>query len=153
MKKHLLKLSLILLLLTLLYSCTDTNVTPNTANYFKVTDAVSTGGSFNVTMYANDTLFVGYDKVYFNVTDMSTGKIFSQAKLVLNPEMDLGTTKLTCPFENPLYIKNIDGLYEGSISFSMIGANSWSVSVEVTANGITETVKLDIPVVIAAKKI
>jgi hypothetical protein len=153
MKNIVIKLSYILLLSALLFSCTDTSITPNTTNYSKVAEAVSSGSSFDVEMLSVDSLFVGYDKVFFKVTEKSTNKSINQAVLVMHPLMDMGTTKHACPWENPSSNKNADGLYEGAILFSMAGINSWSVSMDVTANGITETVKFDIPKVIATNPV
>lgn len=152
MKNIVIKLSYILLPV-LLFACTDTNVTPNTTNYNKLAEAVSSGSSFNVEMLTKDSLIVGYSKVYFKVTDKTTNQSINQAVLALHPLMDMGTIKHACPWENPSSIKNADGLYEGAILFSMIGTNSWSVSVDVTANNKTESVKFDIPKVIATNPV
>lgn len=152
MKNSILKISCFLLLSILFFACTDKNVTPDPINYSKVAEAVSIGSSFNVEMYSIQSPFVGYNKVYFKVKDKSTDMTITQAALVLHPLMDMGMgmTKHACPVENPANTQNMDGYYEGAITFSMEGMNSsWSVSVDVTANGKTETVKLDIPTVIA----
>jgi hypothetical protein len=144
MKNIMLKLSCVLSLSIYLISCTDSSVTPSTANYVKVAEAVTTGSSFNVTMYETDSAFVGYNKTYFQVTDLSTGKLISQATLALHPLMNMGTMQHACPWENPTAIANPNGLFEGAVIFSMGGVNMWSVSVDVTANGKTENAKLNI---------
>ena len=135
----------------LLYACTDTNVTPNTASYFKETAAVSSGSSFNVTMYANDSLYVGKNKVYFKVIDISKAQTINNVVLTLHPIYAPTSTTATSTVENPLSTQNKDGLYEGTITFSEIGTDNWSVNVDVKANGKLETVKLDIQDVFAAK--
>lgn len=151
MKKNFLKISGILLFSTLLYACTDTNVTPNTANYVKITDVVSSGSSFNVAMYINDSLYVGKNKVYFKVTDISKAQTINNVVLTLNPVFTPASSTATSSVENPSSTQNSDGLYEGTVTFSVIGTNNWSISVEVKANDKTETVKLDIKNVYAAK--
>jgi len=154
MKNSLLKIACFLLLSTLFISCQKSSVTPTPVNYMKAVEAVTTGASFNVAMYSNDSLYVGYNKVYFKVTDKSTGLPINQATLALHPLMDMGTMKHACPWENPTSTPNTDGYYTGAVMFSMAGTNSsWSVSVDVTANGKTETVKLDIPTVIATNPV
>jgi len=145
MKNIILKLSFILLLSIFLVSCNKNNVTPATANYVKVAEAVTTGSSFKVALYGNDSAFVGYNKTYIQVTDMSTGNPISQATIAMHPLMDMGTTQHACPWENPTSTANVNGLFEGAIIYSMGGVNMWSVSVDVTANGKTETVKLNVP--------
>ena len=150
MKNIILKISYILLLSTILFSCRDKNVTPDPINYIKVAEAVTAGSSFKVEMLSTDSLFVGYNKLYFKVTDKSSGLAINQATLVLHPLMDMGTMKHACPFENPASTPNTDGYYQGFVTFSMPGSNSsWSISVDITANGKTETVLLPIPKVIA----
>ena len=150
MKTILLKISCILLLSTLLISCKDKNVTPDPTNYNKVAEAVSAGSSFNVEMYSVENPFVGYNKVYLKVKDKSTGLEIKQATLALHPLMDMVTFKHACPAENPASTPNTEGYYQGFITFSMPGANrTWSLGVDVTANGKTETALLLIPTVIA----
>ena len=150
MKNILLKIACILLLSTVLFSCTDKNVTPDPTNYSKVAEAVSAGSSFNVEMFSVENPFVGYNKVYLKVKDKSTGLEIKQATLALHPLMDMVTFKHACPVENPASTPNTEGYYQGFITFSMPGANrTWSLGVDVTANGKTETALLLIPEVFA----
>jgi len=150
MKNILFNLSCFLLLSSVLFSCQkDPLPTPDTTNYIKVTEAVSTGSSFNVGFYATDSLFVGYNKVHLKVTDKTTGLAINQATIVLHPLMDMVTMKHACPLENPASTPNTSGYYVGAVIFSMPGTNSWSLSADVTANGKTETVNFAIPKVIA----
>lgn len=140
----------ICLLSTLLYSCKeDPDITPVTTNYFKVTEAVSSGSSFNVEFYSIDSLFVGYNKVYLKITDKSSGLAVNQATLVLHPLMDMVTFSHACPAENPGSSLNSEGYFEGAVLFSMIGTNSWSLTVDISANGKTETVLLPVAKVIS----
>ena len=144
----------IILLSILFVSCQkDNNIAPPTSNYLKVGEGVSSGSSFNVAFYSCDSLFVGYNKVYLKVTDKNNGQTVNQATLVLHPLMDMVTFSHACPVENPVSTPNTEGYYEGVILFSMPGTNSWSVSADITANGKTETVHLNIPKVIAANPV
>jgi hypothetical protein len=140
----------IILFFTLFVSCQkDEDIKPNSINYLKIAEALSDGSSFTVEMYAKDSLFVGYNKVYYKVTDTSTGLKLSQATLLLKPLMDMTTFFHACPFENPEVNVNADNYFEGAIVFSMPGSNnSWSLSVDVTAAGKTETANLAIDKVI-----
>lgn len=140
----------ICLLSTLLYSCkADPDITPVTTNYFKVTEAVSSGSSFNVEFYSIDSLFVGYNKVFLKIIDKNSGLAVDQATLVLHPLMDMVTSKHACPAENPGSNLNSEGYFEGAVLFSMIGTNSWSLTVDISANGKTETVLFPISKVIS----
>jgi len=133
-----------------LVSCdNDEPIVPVTNNYIKVAEAISTNSSFKVEMYSKDSLFVGYNKLYFKITDNITGLSVNQATLALHPLMDMVTFKHACPVENPAGNLPTDGYYSGVIIFSMPGTNSWSVGVDVTANGKTETSLLNLSKVIA----
>jgi hypothetical protein len=107
--------------------------------YLKVGEVTSSSSSFTVGFYAKDSLFVGYNKVYFKVSDKITGQQLAQAALVLHPLMDMVTFSHACPVEHPESVLNTDGYFEGAVLFSMTGTNSWSLTVDVTANGKTET--------------
>lgn len=57
--------------------------------------------------------------------------------------MDMITMKHACPFENPSSIADAQGFFQGVIIFSMAGTNgSWTVDVDITADGKTETAHL-----------
>jgi hypothetical protein len=140
MKNQLFKYSFLLIIAALSVSCDKlTDPVQNQIQYLKIAEVVSSGSSFNVGFYATDSLFVGFNKVYFKVTGKSTGMAVSQATLSLHPLMNMGTYSHACPFENPESTLDADGFFEGAVIFSMIGTNSWSLSVDVSANGKSET--------------
>lgn len=141
MKLNIIKWFSIFLITVLLHSCKkDTGSLLVKTSYLKVAEAVSSGSSFNVAMYAKDSLFVGYNKVLFKITDKTSGAPVNQSVIVLHPLMNMGTYSHACPFENPSPTLNSDGYFEGAVLFSMIGTNSWSLSLDVSANNISETV-------------
>jgi hypothetical protein len=114
-----------------------------------VADVVSSDSYFNVQFYAKDSLFVGYNKVFFKVTDKSSGLPVNQATIELFPLMDMGTFKHACPVENPSAVAGTEGLFEGAVLFSMPGMNnSWSLSAKVAASGKTDSVYFAISKVI-----
>ena len=148
----------IILLPVLFASCSKEETELQIQNdYVKVADAISLNSFFNVQFYSEDSLFVGYNKIYFKVKDKSSGQPVNQATLSLFPLMDMGTFKHACPVENPADIANKDGYFEGAVLFSMPGTNnSWSLSADVTVNGRTDSVYFPISKVITtnpAKKI
>jgi len=147
----------IFLISILFSSCkNDEPIIANQVKYLKIGEVVSSGSSFNVGIYSTDSLFVGYNKVYFKITEKSTAIQVNHASIVLHPLMNMGTTSHACPFENPLDSLTSDGYFKGAILFSMAGTNSWSLSADITSNGKTETVNFALDKVIAtnpAKKI
>ncbi|MDD4968308.1 MAG: FixH family protein [Paludibacter sp.] len=135
----------ILVISSLFVSCNnDEPIIKNQVNYIKVAEAVSASSSFNVVFYATDSLFVGYNNVYFKITDKNTGAAITHATLVMHPLMNMGTSSHACPFENPADSLTAEGYFKGAVLFSMMGTNSWSLAVDVTANGKTETVTFPI---------
>ncbi len=158
MKLNYIKYLCIILLPVLIFSCSKNDPVPQVQdNYVKVADVVSAGSMFNVQFFSKDSLFVGYNRVYFKVTDKSSGLAVNQATIALAPLMDMGTMKHACPFENPAVTAATDGYFEGAILFSMPGSNnSWSLSADVTVNGKTDSVFFPISKVVGttlAKKI
>lgn len=133
----------VFLISILIVSCNNNDpVIENTVKYMKIGEVAAS--SFNVGFYATDSLFVGYNKVYFKITDKNTGAAVSHATLVLHPLMDMGTSSHACPIENPADTLTSDGYFKGAVLFSMTGTNSWSLKVDVTANGKSETVSFPI---------
>lgn len=125
------------------------NEFPDSESYLKVGEEVSSNSSFVVQFYAKDSLFTGYNKVYFKVKDKTSDQSLNQAAISLYPLMDMGTFKHACPIENPVNLPNSDGYFEGAILFSMPGTdNSWSLSVNIEGNGKTDAALFAIPKVI-----
>ena len=150
MKRTILPIICAILFSAIFWACQpDDNIDPITNDYLKVAEAVTSGSAFNVEFYATDSLFVGYNKVFFKITDKTTGTQVSQATVVFHPLMNMGTYSHACPVENPESKLNTDGYFEGAVLFSMIGTNSWSLTADVSANGKTETVSFPITKVIS----
>ncbi len=155
MKPILIKYLIILMMSIAVVSCSkDEKGIPDQREYFKVDEAVSTNSLFDLQFYSDDSLFVGYNKVYFKVTEKSTGLPASQAVIALHPLMDMGTMKHACPFENPGETPDANGYFEGAVLFSMPGSNnSWSLSADVEANGKSDKVNFKISKVISTNPV
>jgi hypothetical protein len=126
----------IFLFSVLFVSCSKDDPGIAEQTYVKNGDEVSISSLYNVQFYSKDSLFTGYNKVYFKVTDKSSGQFVSQAVISLHPLMDMGTFKHACPVENPAESSDPDGYFEGAILFSMPGANnSWSLSADISVDG------------------
>jgi hypothetical protein len=139
-------------------SCTKIDTgSDNPVPLLKVGEVTTTGSLYNIQFYSRDSLFVGYNKVYFKVTEKVSGKSASGASIFLHPLMNMGTYSHACPFENPGETPNQDGYFEGAVLFSMPGSGkSWSLSAGIIVNGIRDSANFVIEKVIAttpAKKI
>lgn len=148
----------IILLVLSVVSCSKIDTNPgNTREYVKVGETASNLSKFDVQFYSNDSLFVGYNLVYFKLKDKNSGQFLDRAAIKLNPLMDMGTFKHACPSEDPGELSNADGYFEGAVLFSMPGSNnSWSLTIHIDANGVKDTAKFLISKVVAtnpAKKI
>ena len=148
----------ILFVLVLIVSCskTDTGI-KDQKPLVKVGEVITTSSQYKVQVYSKDSLFVGYNKLFFKVTDKISGKSADKAAIVLYPLMNMVTFSHACPFENPGETPNPDGYFEGAVMFSMPGSdNSWSLAAGITVNGEKDSAYFEIPKVIAttpAKKI
>ena len=141
MNSLLIKYITIILISFQLIACIDDEIDdPEQEKYLKVGELLSSESTFNVGFYAKDSLFVGYNKVFLKIKNQKGGSLVKQATIALYPLMDMGTFSHACPVENPGNTPNPDGYFEGAVLFSMIGTDSWSLSVDITADGKTETV-------------
>ncbi len=115
----------------------------------KIASAVSEDQSFEVELYALDTLFEGYNKLFFRLTDKETMKPLSEATLNLEPMMDMITMKHSAPFENPAGVVNADGYFEGAVVFIMPSSNDmgWTLEVGVKTADKEESAIIDVPLV------
>jgi len=155
MKLNIIKYLFILLLPVLAGSCSkdDTEI-PGQNEYVKVDEAATASSRFDVQFWSDDSLFVGYNKVYFKVTDKSSGQTVTNAAIGLHPLMDMGTFKHACPVENPAEISDADNYFKGAVLFSMPGSNnSWSLSVSIDANGKKDTAFFPLSKVVATNPV
>jgi len=155
MKLNIIKHLLILLMVVFTGSCSkDDTGFPDQSKYIKINDVVTSGSGFDVQFYSGDSLFVGYNKVYFKVTDKSSGQTVTDATIGLHPLMDMGTFKHACPVENPAENPDSEGYFNGAVLFSMPGFNnSWSLSVSIDANGIKDTAFFPLSKVVATNPV
>lgn len=143
------------MLQAVLLSCSkiDTSIQER-KEYVNVGDAISVGSSYNVQFLSEDSLFVGYNKVLFRITDKATGMAARMAEIKLLPLMDMGTYSHACPVENPGETPNQDGYFEGAVLFSMPGVNnSWSLSAIVTLDGVKDSVYFPISKVVGTNPV
>ncbi len=152
------KYPFVIFLLLTVVSCSkiDTSL-KNPKENVKVGEIVSNHSMFDVQFFSTDSLFVGYNLVYFRLNDKNSGLPLNKATIKLNPLMDMGTMKHACPSEDPAEYADTDGYFAGAVLFSMAGSNnSWSLTIHIDANGVKDTAKFYIPNVVAtnpAKKI
>lgn len=83
-----------------------------------------------------DSFFVGYNPVYFTITDTVNNSEIKNAAVMVNPVMDMMTMKHSCPVDQPFYSET-DKAYKGAIAFIMAteGQMGWTIALNATVNG------------------
>ena len=103
-------------------NCSDTNSANNgdpAEDLLKIGD--TTTANTIVEVYLNETPLIGYNKIYFKVTDRTTDKISETAQITLSTLMDMGMHQHASPYESPAGNDAEDGLFVGAANFIMAG--------------------------------
>lgn len=140
---------LILFLLTFFFAACekDDEMPEEEINLQSIVEANSESGIFNVELKAEQTLFQGYNKLYFNMKKNSDNSQITQASVSLLPMMHMTMMTHAAPFENPESTVNKNGFFEGAAVFIMPGNpdEGWELRVAIDAGGIKDTTYLTIP--------
>ncbi len=146
MKKSIKFLAIILVMgILVITGCQkDPVVNPPVVSTGKLLVAEASAGDYDVKMYANDSLYMGFNYVYFKIKNTATNTDLTAATLTLKPMMDMGTMRHSAPFENPA-AGLVDGYYKGAVVFIMPSSlGTWSLDVNVleSASSTVQTVTL-----------
>ncbi|MCB0481639.1 MAG: FixH family protein [Flavobacteriales bacterium] len=115
---------------------TDTTTVTDKANTKGLTEIGSLtidAAEATIKLYAEGTLYNGYNKLYVVTTDKTSGGLLKDGAVTIQPMMDMGTMKHSAPFVNPVgTTPNSKGLYEASVVFIMPGnaTQKWTVKVK-----------------------
>ncbi len=132
MKKIFSIVTLLLSVIIITYTgCKKNDVITNpAAGLKKIASAYATGAATKVEIYAKDSLFTGYNKLYIALIDSVTGKFVEEGHIHLHPLMVMSPTMShSSPFENPSSEEAVNQLFPCSITFIMSGA--WALSIDV----------------------
>lgn len=135
-KRILLAMS-VLLMAGLWSGCKDeSDIEPNNDNtnptgLLEIASAQTDMGDFTVKLFASQALYMGYNRLQLEVWDKTSNTRLNEAKIVLNPMMDMGTMKHSAPFENPSSTNAVSGLFPCAVVFQMPGEMGWELNVEV----------------------
>lgn len=137
---------------TIGFSCDDDNnggTTTTEITIDMVAEQLTNSGLYNVSIYSAETPFVGYNTLYFRLTNPVTKEYVTDVAISIYPEMDMGAMRHTAPTEHPELDGENPGFYKGAVVFIMPSgdAGSWSVEVAVDNNGTKDTALIDIPLV------
>lgn len=113
--------------------CKKEDVVNDPANSLKkIASSYAIGAGTKVTIYAKDSLFTGYNKLYIALTDSLTGAYIEEAHVVLSPTMVMTSMSHAAPFENPSSGNASNSLFPCSVTFIMSSmAGTWNLNVSV----------------------
>jgi hypothetical protein len=128
------RVSITLSLMVFITSCTDDEIVSNpTEGLTKISDGYALGAAAKVELWAKESLFAGYNPVFFALYDSVSGKRITDAHIHLHPEMSMmGGMNHSCFVENPDE-EAINNLFPASIAFVMPSGDMglWSLEVSV----------------------
>lgn len=123
-----------LLAISLLTACSKDNDPepepgPVENNLILIASTLTDQGAMEVSLYAKDSLFAGYNNVYVKVKNAS-GAYLTQADVMLHPMMDMGGMMHSSPAEDPA-TSAVDNIFQGAVIFTMPGVMGWTIDVTV----------------------
>lgn len=116
----------------------------------KITELQLGSSSMKMAIYKEyDSLFVGYNPLYFSITDTVLKTQISNAAILISPVMDMIAMKHSCPVDQPIYSAS-DKFYKGAAVFSMAteGMMGWTMNITANVNG--KEYKISMPIVVKA---
>lgn len=125
---------LFFLLNILFIGCTKNGTTlpEPTLGYIKLASGYATGAATKVEIYALDSAFTGYNKLYIALLDSSANNYVENAQISLAPLMTMPAMSHAAPKENPSSTIAVNKLFPCSVSFIMPStAGIWTLSVTV----------------------
>lgn len=119
--------------------------------YIGETEAVGAGAI--VKLYAEDELFMGYNRIHIAIYDSANHNTqLTDAHVTFNPMMDMGMMQHSCPFEDPgMEVEDGTKTFKGAVVFIMptTSTGSWNLGVNIHnhANGQEGLASFDITVI------
>ena len=133
--------------LLLFISCDKDDVTPSQqSDLMTVAESVTDNNLYKVSLLAADTLFHGYNNLFFSVEQLSNKQKLTSANITLYPEMDMVTMRHSAPTENPSELADVNDLFEAAVVFIMPDTDDmkWRLKVNVESGGVADSVWLTI---------
>lgn len=109
------------------------------------TVATATEGALTVELLSLKPLAVGQNRLLYRVTQ--DGQPVTEAHVAQHPLMTMPSMKHGCPLVDPAHAASPDGLFEGTVVFSMPSSDldTWDLSVDVTPHGAAAATTLSFP--------
>ncbi len=140
------------LMAVLFLQCEDNKNQPDNTepDKLRIASSESDNGMFQVELFANDSLFAGYNPIYLRLSEPDSKAEITAAEISLKPLMHMVKMTHAAPFENPSNLANEEQFFEGAVVFIMPSNpdEGWSLEVDIEAQGKTDHVSLTLPKVI-----
>lgn len=131
---------------------TDNTPPSDALENFEKLGTSTNSNDVEVSLYAQEAPFVGYNHLAVRLTDKTSGNNITSAGITYRPMMDMGMMKHTTPVQNPTYSSEIQA-YSGWVTFIMPSTTSatWSFEVIVDYMGSIDTLSFAHEVVAPAE--
>lgn len=130
-----------LLIITVACSNDDDDVTPIIDTDMEVV-AEATENGLKVEVYAEEPLFVGFNRLQLKITD-AEGNLLS-GEIEISPVMDMMTMEHSCPFDYPEGNNVIDGAIPFNVAFVMPSGEMGTWALNITFDGKTVAVPVEV---------
>lgn len=99
-------------------SCEESNNNSDPNEELILIGSASENG-LSIDLYADQSLKVGLNKLYFDLTDIASEDQVTEAQIIQKPIMHMETMNHSCPVAGPGTTPNADGLFESEVVFIM----------------------------------
>ncbi len=106
-----------------------------------------TQGELTINLFAEQELEAGYNPVHLEI--IRSDVLIDDADVTIDPLMDMGMMKHSCPVTQPGVNAISQGMYEGAVIFTMAGTqDQWSLMIRIhnRTNGTTDSLRLRVNV-------
>jgi hypothetical protein len=154
-------LSLFALSLLAIASCTKTTDPEPTvkdpfAGLTLIGETEAVGSGAIVKIYAEDELFVGYNRIHVAVYDSANHNTqLTDAHVTFMPMMDMGMMKHSCPVENPsTVVESGTNTFKGAVVFIMptTATGSWDLGIHIHNHANNQEGMATLPITVVEKE-
>ena len=110
---------------------TATEVINPTVGYKKLASGYAIGAAAKVEIWATDSFFTGYNKLYIALLDSTTNTYLEDAHIMLTPTMQMMGMSHSAPYEDPTSEIAVNKLFPCSVTFIMSSmGGTWTLDVQ-----------------------
>lgn len=115
----------------------ETSSLDNTSNLIKIGETYITGANAKALIFAPRNLKTGYNSLYIQFIDSTTGNILNEGHSSIFAKMNMGSTTHYAPVENSTDSVATDNYFKSAVVFPMTGnATQWQLLINYHNNGL-----------------